>query len=129
MYIYARFLDIQGASHPEGDYQYVWLATNTKPTIDALKYAEVNGMKILTVEIPFGNSLMDKVINTAIFPITSIPALEPYILQLLSASYIVINDFLSVTPTIALDLGIPAQTVQSVQAQITRFIELTRVGV
>jgi hypothetical protein len=129
MYIYARFLDIQAARHPEGEYQYVWLATNTKPTVDALRYAEANGMKILTVEIPFGNSIMDKVINTAIFPITSIPSLEPYILQLLSGGHVALPDVLNITPVMAMDLAIPEDTLREAQAQATRFIELTRVGV
>lgn len=129
MYIYARFLDIQASPVIGSSYHYVWLVTNTKPTVDAMRYAEANGMKILTVEIPFGNSIMDKVINTAIFPISSITELQPYLSQLLLGGYIVLSDFLNITPTIAVDMGIPVSVADAVKVKINSFIELSRVGV
>jgi hypothetical protein len=107
MYTFARFDDIHNnhLEHPHDDIG--WLATNTKLTSQALKYIECKGMKLLSVEQPEGNNIMDKVIKQGLFPISSAAVLEPYVKELIQAELVLLQDVLKLELSQARRLGIP----------------------
>jgi hypothetical protein len=117
MYTYARFLDLRNSPHKGCGFTEVWLATNTKPTLDALDYAKCQGMKILSVELPYGNSIMDRVMREGLFPISSIENLEPYLLQLYMNNHVMLRDVLGLTEEQGQAIGIPNEVLFSAKMQ------------
>ncbi len=66
LYTYARFLDIKERNKIEA----VWVATNTKLTVDAITYAECKGIKTLAWNYPDNESLQDFVERPKMYPVT-----------------------------------------------------------
>jgi len=117
MYTYARFLDLRNSPHKGCGFTEVWLATNTKPTLDALDYAKCQGMKILSVELPYGNSIMDRVMQEGLFPISSIENLEPYLMQLYVNNHVMLRDVLGLSEEQGQTMGIPNEVLFSAKMQ------------
>lgn len=70
LYVYARFLDVQNS------FQEGWLVTNTKATIDAYDYAQCVGLKLISWDLPAGESLRDLIEKSGLHPITALESLS-----------------------------------------------------
>ncbi len=79
LYVKARFDDIIKSFQKQTDPKRLaptqkineaWLATNTKHTLDAQKYANCVGIKILSWGYPKGNSLEELIEKTKLYPVT-----------------------------------------------------------
>ncbi|MCL5072707.1 MAG: ATP cone domain-containing protein [Actinobacteria bacterium] len=68
LYTKARFDDIK----EKNNFNEVWLATNTKATIDAINYGACVGMKIISWSYPEEGNLRDLVEKHKLFPITAL---------------------------------------------------------
>lgn len=68
LYTYARFLDVSGKNNIDG----VWVATNTKLTLDAINYARCKGLKALSWNFPENGSLAEFVEKPKMYPITTL---------------------------------------------------------
>ncbi len=68
LYVYARFLDLQKSNNISG----VWIATNTKLSIDAIHYAKCKGIKMLSWNYPPEASLAEFVEKPKMYPLTVI---------------------------------------------------------
>lgn len=79
LYTKARFDDI---SH-KTPFTKVLLITNTKPTTDAITYAQCAGMDIVGWSYPDGDSLRDMVEKFNLYPITALTTLSQQSKQLL----------------------------------------------
>ncbi len=76
LYVLARFLDIQKAR--ENSFTHLWLITNTRWTLDAVRYAKCNGIKITGWRYPEKDSLEKIIESKGLYPITSLPALKRF---------------------------------------------------
>ncbi len=66
LYMYARFLDVKESN----DISNVWVATNTKLTQDAIRYAQCKGIKALAWNYPENDNLQDFVEKPGMYPVT-----------------------------------------------------------
>ena len=64
LYIYARFLDLNKK------FDYPWLATNTRFSTKAIKYANHVGMKLTSWEYPKEECLRELITKKKLYPIT-----------------------------------------------------------
>lgn len=80
LYVHSRFADIKKAHelrHGEnGMVRKGWLATNTRCTTDAIKYAECVGLKIVSWRYPASGSLERMIEEQRLYPINVIPAVR-----------------------------------------------------
>lgn len=79
LYSYARFLDLQDKKVHKKDtcgIERTLIATNTKFTTEAEKYAKCSGLELLSWDQPKGNSLQDRVERAGIYPITALSTLS-----------------------------------------------------
>ncbi len=77
LYTYSRFLDIKSAweaSEKEGDIHQGWLITNTRPTSEAISYAECVGVRIIAWRYPQGAGLDYFIESKRLYPITIVPS-------------------------------------------------------
>lgn len=107
MYTFARFLDVSKRIAKSGREEYVWIVTNTKITNTAFRYAKCKGMRYMSIGLPEGNSIMDRVIEKGAFPISSIHVLEPHLSKLFTEDVIMMSDIMDVDNEKANQLGIP----------------------
>lgn len=87
LYVYARFLDL-------GDYfSEAWIATNTKLTLEAIRYVECVGMRAIAWKYPEGGGLEALVEETRLYPITVLSSLgEEARGRLLASGYVTVED-------------------------------------
>ena len=79
MYSYARLLDLREQRICRQDFcgiKNLILATNTKFTKAAEKYALCTGLSILSWDYPKNNSLQDRIDRAGIYPITALTILS-----------------------------------------------------
>ncbi len=79
MYSYARFLDLKGIKTCPGDKAGVgemYVVTNTKFTSTAERYAECNGLQLLSWVYPKGNNLHDRIQKAGLYPITVLQSIS-----------------------------------------------------
>ncbi len=116
LYVYARFEDVRHSSSMPGGFQHVWLATNTKVTSEAEKYAACKGMHLLSMEKPYGSSILDRVVRQDLFPVSSLRILEPHLDALVENDIILLAQLWeSDSMQLAEKTGIPLQTLQEAQ--------------
>lgn len=78
MYSYARLLDLRDATICNDDIcgiKEFWLITNTKFTTAAEKYANCNGLTILSWDYPRKDNLHDRIQRLGVYPITVLSSL------------------------------------------------------
>lgn len=115
MYSYARFLDIQSANRNLPFHYEPGLASNTKLTLDALRYAKCMNIHVLTVELPKGGSIMDRAISQNAYPISTLTELHPYLHQLFEHDFILLKDVEKLDEHQAKALSIPVGLVDLVR--------------
>lgn len=70
LYTYARFLDLKE------NFDFPWLATNTRCSPDVLEYAKSVNMKITSWKYPVGESLQDLIMKKGLYPITILKSVK-----------------------------------------------------
>lgn len=84
LYVHARFLDLQRA-HAVKEKQTAkatprihegWLITNTKLTLDAIRYAQCSGLRIIGWDYPKQGNLQDLILETGVHPLTFLTTLS-----------------------------------------------------
>lgn len=123
LYTFARFLDVQNANSINSGFQVAWLATNTKLTTDAEHYARCKDMQILTMELPYGSSIIDRVVQHGLFPISSLEILDPYLPSLFEAEKFMLHDITKMTTQEANSLSIPEEIFVKAQSQALAILE------
>jgi hypothetical protein len=78
LYVHSRFADIRRACETKPGHDGIvhrgWLATNTRCTTDAIKYAECAGLKITSWRYPEKESLERLIEEKRLYPVTILPA-------------------------------------------------------
>lgn len=76
LYIQSRFLDLKKNWTTLPGHQYKvhtgWIVTNTRFTLDAVKYGECAGLKLLSWDYPVNNGLKDLITRVGLHPVTSL---------------------------------------------------------
>jgi hypothetical protein len=88
MYTYARFLDIR--LNPKGNFDGVWLVTNTKCTSRAIKYAKGVKLKIIGWKHPLKGNLRELIEKKELYPITIFKSVSDEIKEKLFKAKIVL---------------------------------------
>lgn len=84
LYVHARFLDLQrghtvrekSISKKIPQIHEGWLITNTKLTLDAIKYAQCAGLRIIGWDYPKQGNLQDLILETGVHPLTFLTTLS-----------------------------------------------------
>lgn len=84
LYTYARFLDInqawvakrKGGAKPQIGELQSWLVTNTKVTTNVIKYARCVGIKVISWDYPYNESLKNLIDSYCLYPITVLISLN-----------------------------------------------------
>jgi len=80
LYIESRFRDVAAVwklAQPDDNRQYFGMvATNTRFSEDAIRYAECAGLRLVSWDYPAGNSLKDWIDRSGYHPITSLSQLK-----------------------------------------------------
>lgn len=80
LYTYARYLDIKEAREKQAEHQdffhETWLVTNTKVTKDAIDYAVCRQMKLVSWSYPQEGNLKQMILQTGLYPVTSLISLS-----------------------------------------------------
>jgi len=86
LYVHSRFEDIRKAAeaNPEAAaFQSGWLVTNTRCSIDAIRYAECVGLNIVSWRYPDKSSLERMIEDKKLYPITILHSVRRNMLDLL----------------------------------------------
>lgn len=95
LYVYARFLDV---SKNNPDITGVWIVTNTKLSVDAMKFAQCKRVRVIAWNFPAQGNLQDFVENPKMYPITILDGLTTQEKQALLENDIVLcSDFAQVS--------------------------------
>jgi hypothetical protein len=96
LYVHSRFNDIRKAfefsEHKNSHVHEGWLVTNTRCSVDAIKYAECVGLKIVSWRYPEKESLEMMIEGKRLYPITILPVATKNAIQSLTSRDIILAD-------------------------------------
>jgi hypothetical protein len=94
LYVHSRFQDIQKqydlSPAKKGKLKQGWLVTNTRFTVDAIKYGVCAGLQLLSWDFPEGNGLRDIIDRVALHPITSLSTITRHEKEILLQNNVVL---------------------------------------
>ncbi|MDP2158234.1 MAG: restriction endonuclease [Nitrospirota bacterium] len=94
LYVHARFQDIKKAADMSPEKQMAfhngWLVTNTRCSIDAIRYAECVGLKIVSWKYPEKNSLERMIEDKRLYPVTILHSVRKNMLDTLFKADIIL---------------------------------------
>jgi len=94
LYVHARFQDIKKAAEmsPEKNVAFHngWLVTNTRCSLDAIRYAECVGLKIVSWRYPEKNSLERMIEDKRLYPVTILHSVRKNMLDTLFRADIIL---------------------------------------
>jgi len=120
LYVHARFLDIQNKAVQAGEscpITSMYLVTNTKFTEQAVQYATCAGLSLLGWSYPSGNSLLDRMTRTGVYPITALTGLSTKEKRALLESQVVACGDIVRDETVLKAAGIGNQKIERVQEE------------
>lgn len=118
LYIQARFQDVEARwklipGHGEKFHQG-WVVTNTRFTIDAIKYGTCAGLNLVSLDFPQGESLRDMIEETGLYPLTCLSTLTQQEKKLLLEKKIVLCRDICHNPTYLRQINLPASRIKEV---------------
>lgn len=128
MYTFARFLDIQKACEQNPSSLHVFhqpmLVTNTKCTHEAIRYAECQGMSVLSWGYPEERGLETLIIEKQLYPVTVLPSYRGAGRNVaLNESAMFAKDIVSLSAKdLAPRLGVPPRRAESLIREARSFI-------
>jgi hypothetical protein len=122
LYIHARFKDIEPVwtalpGHSKKLHQG-WVVTNTRFTVDAVKYGTCAGLNLIGWDYPNGGSLRSRIDALGLYPVTCITSLTKYEKQLLLDEGIVLAKDVRLKPELLKKSGISDARMQTVLQEI-----------
>lgn len=122
MYSYARYLDLVDKKVCMGDQCGIvtlLLATNTKFTSAAVKYAACTGIKLLSWDYPRGDSLHDKISRSRAYPITVLTTISNSQKQILLQNGVILCSDILKRPNILNNLNLGGKKTDSLLHEIS----------
>ena len=97
LYVHSRFQDIKRAAEQNSQdsmtFRDGWLVTNTRCTVDAIRYADCVGLRIVSWRYPEKNSLERMIEDRRLYPVTILHSIRMNMLDpLFSADIILAQD-------------------------------------
>ena len=90
LYVYSRFLDLKRY------FNGVWLATNTKFSLEAIEFSECMGIKLTGWRYPRNLGLEQMIERKNLYPITILKGLDPQLIKkLLDGMIVLVKDLAS----------------------------------
>lgn len=123
LYVYARSLDL-GNNSPSELISEFWLVTNTKFTVDAIKYSECVGLNLLSWDYPVGRSLKLMIEKEGVHPITCLTALKSnQKKKLLNENVVLCHEILE-NPDLLREIGLKEAQIKRVVKEVADLIEI-----
>lgn len=119
LYVHSRFEDIRKREKREGE-KFInedWLITNTRFSLDAIKYAKCVGMKIMSWNYPKGEGLFDLIERTGIHPITALTTLTSADKDKLLQKKIVLCRNLKEGEEVLKEIGFKSQKIEDIMKE------------
>lgn len=131
LYIQSRFKDVEAEwvklpGHSNIVHQG-WVVTNTKFSEDAIKYGNCIGLKLLSWDYPFKNSLKDMVDSLGLYPVTCLTSLTRSEKQNLLEKKIVLCKQICNDEKVLYDIGMKASRVRKVMEEGRQLSEILKV--
>jgi hypothetical protein len=117
LYVKARWDDLRDG--PDGqDLKSFYVVSNTSFTLDAITYANGTGLHLLGVNMPQGDSFLDKIKKLKLYPITSLRRLpKVYKKELLRRNVVLARDALNYTSLLR-NLGLTPDELQMLHEEV-----------
>jgi len=126
LYINSRFIDVQKKwnNNPENTtyLKQGWLVTNTKFTLDAIKYAECVGLKLLSWDYPKNNGIGKNIDDFGLYPVTALTTITKREKELIIENDIILIKELAKTPTILNKIGISPIRIKRVLNEVGNLV-------
>jgi len=126
LYINSRFRDIQKQwnKNPKNKtyLKQGWLVTNTKFTIDAIKYAECIGLRLLSWDYPKNNGIAKNIDHFGLYPITTLTSLSKLEKEQIIENDIILMNELQETPAILYKIGISSNRIKKILSEVDKLI-------
>jgi hypothetical protein len=119
LYFQSRFLDLKERYNDGGDHSIHqgWIVTNTKFTSDAIRYAECVGLNLMGWDHPRGTSLVGRIENAGLYPLTLLHALsKKEKLELIERKLILADEIIE-NPGILYSIGLDDSRIRKVEAE------------
>jgi ATP cone domain-containing protein/AF1548-like protein len=123
LYVYARSLDLSNNSPRELITEF-WLVTNTKFTLDAIKYGCGVGLNLLSWDYPEGKSLKLMIEREEIHPITCLTTLKTNQKKHLLKNNVVLCHEIIEHPDLLREIGLKEAQIKRVVKEVTDLIEI-----
>lgn len=126
LYINSRFIDVQKKwnSNPGNSTAMTqgWIVTNTKFTLDAIKYAECVGLKLLSWDYPKNNGIGKNIDDFGLYPITALTTITKQEKGLIIENDIILIKELYDTPSVLEKIGISPIRVKRILKEVRNLV-------
>ena len=127
MYTYSRFLDLQ-QGHEVGTCQrfdQAWLATNTRSSLEARKYAMCKGIRLLGWKHPRNRGVETLIEKKCLYPVTVLHSLDKRSFEALGrANMMLVSDLTKEDPRkVSNTTGLPLSEVERLAHQAEKILE------
>lgn len=121
LYVKARWDDLKDGE--SGDYlDGYYIASNTAFTKDAIEYSKGVGLKLLGINAPDGQSLLDQLKTYKLYPITSLIRLKKHYATVLLSKKIILCSELLKEESLLLKIGMPREEIHQVFTDIKKLL-------
>ncbi len=121
LYIHSRFQDVSMAwreTEPDTGIQYTGMvATNTRFSEDAIRYAKCAGLRLVSWDYPNGNSLKDWIDRSGYHPVTSLSYLKKAERQRLLEKGVVLCRDVKENEPLLKEMGIPDDRIKKLLSE------------
>jgi len=116
LYFNSRFLDLKAAYNDGGDHSFHqgWIVTNTKFTSDAIRYAECTGMHLMGWDHPRGSSLVERIENVRLYPLTLLHSLTQKEKKQLIDNNLILAEEIIVNTQLLVTIGLKESKIRKV---------------
>ena len=126
LYVFGRWIDIK-EKNPE---LKPWLVTNTKITIEGIKFAECKNLKITAWKYPKNESLEKLIEYKFLYPTTILLGVPQNIIKtLIENNFVLIQDFLFYSiEEISKKTNIPIKILEKIKNQVDALVEIKNIS-
>lgn len=126
LYINSRFIDVQTKwnSNPNRitKLKQGWLVTNTSFTLDAIKYAECVGLRLLSWNYPKNNGLQKNIDDFGLYPITTLTTITKQEKEQIIENDIVLIKELKEAPFVLDKIGISSVRIKRILNEVENLV-------
>ena len=124
LYIHSRFQDVSAEwkkTEPDAGIRYTGMvATNTRFSEDAIRYAKCAGLKLVSWDYPYGNSLKDWIDRSGYHPVTSLSYLKKAEKQRLLEKGVVLCRDVKENEPLFKEMGIPDDRIKKLLSEASQ---------